>query len=273
MSVAYAIDHLNTYPVSLKPKEHWELEFQKNEGIGIWVIQLVVKQTRSVIDDIIFYLFDYENRNIWVNFQQAIAAGATASRLPQALFEHHGKVAASAISFRPKPNKQFYLVLDNSHSVYRSKEITVNVYWIWTESPLRNYVKSQLDSLGWQSIWEYLQDADRDLADGKVPETCLNLRSALSELMIKICENNSIEISFEDGKTTPMSEIILGLKKCGISKRYANFIGRIWALNSEHVHPEKISKDPPTTSDVIYVNNLTWTTIQYLLSEHEKEIK
>ena len=169
MSVAYSLDHRDTYELSLNPKGRWELEFEKYTETGIWIIQINVKQTRVAVDDVIFYLFDDENHKIWVNNNQAIAAGASASRLPMPTFRQHGKVATAAISFRPKPKTQFIFVLDNTHSVYQHKGITVNVYWVWTDSPLRNYVKSILEKLDWDEIWQFLQNDNNEFEEGKLP--------------------------------------------------------------------------------------------------------
>ena len=105
-----------------------------------------------------------------------------------------------------------------------------------------------------------------ELTNEKIPESCLNLRTALVILMKNICEKKQISISLEEGKKTSISELTKGLIKYGIPKKYATLTKRIWALNSELAHPEKIEYASLNINDVFYLQNLTWVTTHYLLS-------
>jgi len=140
------------------------------------------------------------------------------------------------------------------------------MYWIWTGSPLRNFVKSRLEELKWQEVLDHLTRADLELANEKIPESCLNLRTALVILMKKICEKKQISVLLEEGKKTSISELAKGLIESGIPEKYAALAKRIWALNSELAHPEKIEFESLNINEVFYLQNLTWITTHYLLS-------
>ena len=267
MSYAFSQEILGSWNPHLKAHEYWPLIFEVTTIEGFYIFEIVVQQIRGIIDDIIVRIFDEQNYTLWEYNLNAVKAGATSSQLPTPKHNIYSKVGKASITLKPKKKGIHYLVLDNTHSSLMGKSISVNLYWIWTGSPLRNYVKSRLEELKWHEVWEHLTNADLELENKKISESCLNLRTALVILMKKICEKKQISISLEEGKKTPISELTNGLIKYGIPKKYATLTRRIWASNSEFAHPEKFEYESPNINDVFYLQNLTWVTTHYLLSK------
>ena len=71
------------------------------------------------------------------------------------------------------------------------------------------------------------------------------------------------------GKKPDINKISHNLIQCGIPNSFTKLAKRIWALNSEYTHPEKFEKKEPNITEVIYLLNLTWDTINYLLQKIE----
>jgi len=266
LSYAFSQEILGSWNPHLKANEYWPLQFEITTKEGFYIFEIVVQQTREIIDDIVVRIFDEQNYTLWTYNINAVKAGATSSRLPTPKHQIYSKVGRASITFKPEKIGIHYLVLDNTHSSFKDKLISMNMYWIWTGSPLRNFVKSRLEELKWQEVLDHLTRADLELANEKIPESCLNLRTALVILMKKICEKKQISVLLEEGKKTSISELAKGLIESGIPEKYAALAKRIWALNSELAHPEKIEFESLNINEVFYLQNLTWITTHYLLS-------
>lgn len=157
--------------------------------------------------------------------------------------------------------------MDNVHSNITSKNVIVKTYWIWTDSPLKNFIKNKLKEFNWTEVWKQLEDADVALEANRLIDCCNNLRTGLITLWLNVCSFlDKKDISIDAGKTPDIKLLTKKLREHGIPDYVVGMISRIWSFDSELAHAEKRGGKPPMPEEVIYAHTLTFATAGYLLS-------
>jgi hypothetical protein len=267
MSFAYASQTLGTWNPSIAARQYWDVELPVSSTDGFFVFDILVEQLPNRVDDIVVLVFDEENHDLWLNNKTAVRAGANVSLLPKPNRFINTKVVKANLSFRPESKGKYFLALDNIHSSFTQKNVTLKVYWVWTASPLKNFIKRRLKELTWDEVWEHLKNADKAFEANRLLDCCNNLRTGLITLWLNVCSSlDKNKVSIPPGKTPDVSLLTNILKQHGTPDYIAGMINRIWSLDSELIHAEKRGGQTPPTEEVIYARSLTFATVGYLLS-------
>lgn len=177
-----------TYSISLPVGKYWSLKLQVSDVEGFYIFEVNVKQKRQVLDDVRVQVMDDDNFKAWEFRISAIQAGANAARLLSYVTFTSAKLSWGTLSFRPPSLGQYHIVVDNRHSTLTSKDGILKAYWMPSEWLARRAVREATDRLGWAEAWRLFEQSEVDLENGKLSNSCDNMRKALLVLWVGICE-------------------------------------------------------------------------------------
>ena len=145
------------------------------------MLTLNVRQKRGMIDDLRIWGFDAKNFKIWErnqNVSKLDTKKSSALRLPSYILL--ARVTAGTLCFNPKGTGMYYLVIDNTHSVFMKKEFAAELYWVWKKSVYakgeRIYGKGEIYDF-YRDIRDITKNAKNEvfLVDSYVDEEALDL--------------------------------------------------------------------------------------------------
>ena len=91
----------------------------------LFEFDIVTQQQQGRFDDIGVSILDHDNFIVWETRRKALEAGASASRLPSYRSIASVKIAWGVLHFESEIPGDYYVVLDNSHSVITGKQVKV----------------------------------------------------------------------------------------------------------------------------------------------------
>lgn len=255
-----------TYSFSIPARDYWSLQLPASNIEGFYVFEVNVEQKRQVLDDVGVLVLDKDNFKTWEFRIQAIRAGARAAELPPFETFTSAKLTWGTLSFRPPFPGQYHIVVNNAHSTITSKNVTLNVYWVSSEWSARRSVREAIGRLGWTEAWRLFEQAEADLENSKLSNSCDNMRKALIVLWVKVCEALSKKtVDLDTGKAPDIG--VLKKKLEPYAPEYAiGLLSRIWSVASELAHIEKRGGKEPPLNEVIYAFRLVYSSAAFLVS-------
>lgn len=255
-----------TYSFSLPAREYWSLELPVTDAEGFYMFEVNVEQKRQASDDVCVEVMDQDNFKIREFRIQAISAGARAVGLPTYVTFTSGKLTWGTVSFKPPSSGYYHIVVDNSHSTMTTKEVNLRVYWVSSEWSARRAVRAATSRAGWNEAWRLFELVETDLQNGKLSNSCDNLRKALVVLWVNSCEALTKKpMLLETGKSPDIGE--LKDKISHYAPDYAvSQISHTWSVASELAHIEKRGGKEPPLNEVIYAIRLVFSSAAFLVS-------
>ncbi len=255
-----------TYSTSIPAPQYWSLQLPVSDVEGFYVFEINVEQKRQALDDVGIHVMDDDNFRVWDLRLKAIRAGARAEELPSFVTFTSAKFAWGTLSFRPPSLGRYHIVVDNTHSTLTSKDVTLKVYWVSSEWTARRSVREATSRLNWTEAWRLFDQCEADLENGKLSNSCDNMRKALVILWVKVCEALSKKpVVLEDGKSPDIGAL---KEKLGpYAPNYAiGQLSHIWSMASELAHIEKRGGKEPPLNEVIYAFRLVYSSAAFLVS-------
>lgn len=125
------VQRLAKYSEALPSKQYLPIKLEKEHIDGFYLLTLNVRQKRGITDDLRIWGFDEKNFKIWEQklHVRPYTKKSSALRLPSYLFL--ARITAGTLCFNPKGTGTYYLVIDNTHSVFMKKEFAAELYWVW----------------------------------------------------------------------------------------------------------------------------------------------
>ena len=117
------------------------LNVNAQDTTGCFVFQIQTDQRPNQSDDIGAYILNHDNFLIWQTNQHARKAGAREYELAAFDSITSVKINWGALHFQPPAPGLYYVVLDNAHSTFAAKRVTVEISWI-------NYTQSTSETVG-----------------------------------------------------------------------------------------------------------------------------
>lgn len=257
---------LETYSIPIPARQYWNLQLPVSDVEGFYIFEVTVKQTRQALDDVGVQVMDEDNFKVWDLRLRAIRAGARAGELPSFVTFASVKLSWGTLSFRPPSPGSYQLVVDNTYSTFKQKEVTVGIYWISSEWSARRSVRQVARRLNWTQEWRLFELSEKDLENGRLSNSCDNLRKALILLWVKVCEALSKKpLTLDAGKSSD-----IGMLKATLSPYVPDYViaelGQVWSLASELAHIEKRGGKEPPLNEVVYVFRLVYSSAGFLAS-------
>ena len=255
-----------THRISIPARNYWSLELPVSDVEGFYIFQVNVEQKRQVLDDVGALIMDDDNFKVWEFRLKAIRAGARAAELPSYATFTSVKLSWGTLSFRPQSPGRYHIVLDNTHSTFTSKDVILNIYWVSSEWSARRSVREAMNRLNWTEVWRLFEQSEADLENGKLSNSCDNMRKALVVLWVKVCEALSKKpVTLEAGKSPDVGA--LKEKLSPYAPDYAiGQLSHIWSMASELAHIEKGGGKEPPLNEVIYAFRLVYSSAAFLVS-------
>ena len=255
-----------TYSISIPAGKYWSLELQVRDVEGFYIFEVNVEQKRQVLDDVRVQVMDDDNFKVWGFRLNAIRAGARAAGLPSYVTFTSAKLSWGTLSFRPPSPGRYQIVVDNTHSTLTSKDVILKVYWVSSEWGARRSVREVTSRLGWTEAWQLFEQSEADLENGKLSNSCDNMRKALVVLWIKVCEALSKKpVILEAGKSPDVGALKEKLGPYAPDYGIAQ-LSHIWSTASELAHIEKRGGKEPPLNEVIYAFRLVYSSAAFLAS-------
>lgn len=258
--------------IVLKVDEHKGYELQPLSVDGYFLFDVVTLQERDVNDDVIVEVLDEKNYHLFVANKTARRAGATPSLLLKTQILLYGKSYWSTLFFKPREQKKYYLVIDNSHSTQTKKTTQVKIYWRSEHSEFFTFLKNSLHAYGWDDLWQIYENTLVLKERGDHASTCDNLRKIIVILWTRVCEKISKnKIDVPEGKSVNLKPLEDVLTNIGISNYVVSFITRSWSLVSELAHIEKNDGRQPNLENTNLAMHVSFSVIGFLLAILEKQ--
>jgi hypothetical protein len=205
-----------------------------------------------------FYLFSS-------NFT-AMRAGAHSERLPGYSAFISSRVQWGTFSFSPELVGQYYLVLDNTFSSFKAKEVDILVYWMAREWPIRRVIRQATVAKNWPRVWTLFEQTENYLIDNRLSDACYSMRDGLAVLWVEVCKDLcGTAITFDSGKPLDISRL-----KQGLGTHVPAFVkaqlGQAYALASELGHREKRGGQDPPLNEVMLAFRIVFSSSAYLVS-------
>lgn len=255
-----------TYSVSIPAGQYWSLQLPVTDIEGFYIFEVDVEQKRRVLDDVRVEVMDDDNAKLWDFRLSAIRAGARAGALPSYTTFTSAKLAWGTLSFRPPSLGRYHIILDNSHSTHTPKDVILKAYWVPQEWLARRAVREATARLGWTEAWRLFTQAEVDLENGKLSNSCDNMRKALLVLWVNVCEALSKKSVMLDAGKSPD----VGVLKEKLSPYAADYVigqlSHVWSMSSELAHIEKRGGKEPPLNEVIYALRLVYSSAAFLVS-------
>lgn len=116
--------------IVIKVDQYYHHQLHSPTTDGYYLIEIETIQTRKSRDDILVYVLDQQNFNIFESNKRAIKAGANQQLLEKANPLALSKSYWNTLYFKPsQQNQYYYFVLDNSHSVNTDKTVNLKISW------------------------------------------------------------------------------------------------------------------------------------------------
>lgn len=130
----------------------------------------------------------------------------------------------------------------------------------------RRAVREATGRLGWAEAWRLFEQSEVDIENGKLSNSCDNMRKALLVLWVGVCEALSKRpVILEAGKSPDV-----GLLKEKLSPYAPDYVigqlSHIWSMASELAHIEKRGGKEPPLNEVIYALRLVYSSAALLVS-------
>lgn len=260
-------DHIiGQYSISIRAGMHWNLKLPVSDIEGFYLFQVNVEQKDQALRDVGIYIMDEDNFKSWDFALQAIRAGASAEKLPSFVTFTHAKLPWGTISFVPPSPGQYRIVVDNTYSKIKSKNVTVDIYWMSHEWGARRSVREATRRFNWTEAWRLFELSEEDLKNGKFSSSCDTMRKALVLLWINVCETLSRKpVSLDPSKSPD-----IGMLKERIGPYAPDYaigqLSHVWSLASELAHIEKRGGREPPLNEVIYAFRLALSSAAFLVS-------
>ena len=255
-------EFIDTFQLDIPARKYWHRLLTVDNPQDITLFEINVGQQL----DICVYIVDSPNYYTWTHNVKAMHAGAAAHRLPSVMLYSATCWKWGTLGFTPPGPGNYYLILDNTNSTIRDKNINLTVYKLQGEEPLKHFLREECDKRKWSAVWSCFQDADTLLSQGKLASCCDNLSRGLISFMTKSIEALSGEqITYEQGKSADVG-VIKAKLKAYIPDYTISPLMQAWNLASKLSKTKRHGTEEPPLNQVLLARRMVYASAAYVTS-------
>lgn len=254
------------YSISIPAGKYWNLELPVGDIEGFYLFEVKLEQTNQTLMDVGVKIMDEDNFRSWDYGLKAADAGANPAKLPPYTTFTSAKLHWGTVSFQPPFSGRYQIVVDNTYSKLKSKNVVLDVYWMSNEFGARRSLREVARRLNWTETWRLYELSEEDLTNGKLSNSCDNLRKAYVLLWKNVCEVLSRKpVLFDPGKSPD-----IGMLKQKIEPYAPDYLvaqlAYAWSLPSELAHIEKREGKEPPLNEVVCAFRIVFSSAAFLVS-------